>query len=517
MAGEVRTMLHAERAGHKMTNQEKKALLMRLMAAAGKSGWTGGADASKTVEFVHWAEDENVEFTEKNGTAIDIKALMVDQPDEKTVIVTQADDMADDTNEMEEDDEDEKPKSGQGMANRIKRLEASIEQLRRAPAPRAAAPAVEAHTGEEIMFMDRCKKGRTVFRSLDSLRGFGHVLRNVGYKCIGEHERAHNEKKSLLEHMDRCGLDAKAYATTPLASGGALVPESYLADIINNVEEYGIARKLCRVIAMTSSKVTMPRRKGTHKVYYPEEGGTMTDESMAWDNVILSAKMGTIMTRASRQILMDSAIDLVDDTAREIARAIALIEDNSLFFGDGSTGPANDYMPGVIGIATQFGATATSDLRSVTGGGTAAAHTGAHLASFIGKVPSYARVSPVIVTSPELHSDIFDRLAITDIGGMAQVDYEAGMIGRYRGIPIMGTPVFPSVGDAGGARIDALAGDFSRAVRLGDHMSLEIATSEDRFFDTNQLAIRGLVRHDINVHDLGSATEKSPVVALYQN
>jgi len=36
-------------------------------------------------------------------------------------------------------------------------------------------------------------------------------------------------------------------------------------------------------------------------------------------------------------------------------------------------------------------------------------------------------------------------------------------------------------------------------------------------FSENQIAIKGTLRHDINVHDLGSATVKSPFCVLVGN
>lgn len=496
------------------------------MKTAEKDGWTGGSDLKNARKFLRWYESDDGPLTdyEFQGEKVDVKALVIEQPAANQVVVTEVDDDApEDTNEMGEEMEDEEPKAVQrsapNLANELKKCKADLEAFRlqfREFQKNAGKPTVSVKTGEELRYEDRAKKGRTAFRNLDAAKGFGHVLRVVGFKATGDLEASQAERKRLMEHLDKTGLNTKAYATTPLVSGGALVPEQYMADVINNVEQFGIARQLARVVTMTSDKLTRPRKTGLLQVFYPDEGGSISEDQLDWDNVTLAAKMGAVLTRASRQILQDSAIDLIDDTAQEIARAIAYVEDNTLFYGDGTTGTDNEYIPGVSGIINKFGGTATTDSRSHTGGDTADAHDAADLASWVGLLPGYARQSPVIVTSAELHSIIFDRLAINDVGGLTQSEYEAGMVGRYRGIPILTSQVFPSTVDASGDRVDALCGDFSRCAMLGDRMTLEIATSEERYFDTAQIAIRGLVRHDINVHDLGSTTTKSPVVALYQ-
>ena len=499
----------------------------RAQRAAKAHGWTGGVGVAKADEFAKWAEEKGLVF-EDDGSPIDLKSLVVEQPDAATVVITEVEDEdpVDDENEMEDEDDEEKRSAAElrnevkTLRKQVKKYEASHEVIQSQIADlskRAGRPAVKVKSGEELRYEDRAKKGRTAFRNYDAAKGFGHILKSVGHRTVGDIEAATAERKALAEHLDRSGIDSKAYATTPIASGGALVPEEYMADVINNVEDFGVTRQLVRVISMNSSRLVRPVKTGLLPVYYPDEGGAITEAQNTWSNVTLAPKMGAVLTRASRQILDDSAISLIDDAAQEMARAIAYVEDNTLFYGDGTTGTDNEYIPNVTGIIDQFGSTATDDSRSSTGGGTALAHTGAQLAAWIGKVPQYARQNAVIVTSAELHSAIFDRLAINDIGGMTQSDYEAGMIGRYRGIPILPSQVFPNTTDAGDGRVDALVGDFSRAAMLGDRMSLEIATSEDRYFDSAQIAIRALVRHDINVHDLGATDAKSPVVALYQN
>ena len=499
------------------------------MKAAEADGWTGGTALKNAKKFLSWFEkDYDGPGYEYDGNVVDVKALVVEQPDAATVVITEVEDdaPADDQNEMDEAEDDEEKRSASTLATEVKSLRkqvrkyvadlelqrGQIEQLKRS----SGRPTVKVKSGEELRYEDRVKRGSAAFRNYDAAKGFSHILRGVGFRTIGDIEAANSERKALLDHLDRTGIDSKAYATTPVASGGALVTEEYMADVINNVEQFGVARQLARVITMNTARLVRPVKTGLLPVYYPDEGGTITEAQNTWSNVTLAPKMGAVLTRASRQILDDSAISLIDDAAQEMARAIAYVEDNTLFYGDGTTGTDNEYIPGVSGIINQFGTTATSDARSLTGGDTSLAHTGANLAAWVGKVPQYARQNAVIVTSAELHSAIFDRLAINDIGGMTQADYEAGMIGRYRGIPILPSQVFPSTTDASGDRVDALVGDFSRCAMLGDRMSLEIQTSEDRYFDSAQIAIRALVRHDINVHDLGSTTDKSPVVALYQ-
>ncbi|HSG60845.1 MAG TPA: phage major capsid protein, partial [Pseudomonadales bacterium] len=62
--------------------------------------------------------------------------------------------------------------------------------------------------------------------------------------------------------------------------------------------------------------------------------------------------------------------------------------------------------------------------------------------------------------------------------------------------------------------IVALFGDLSLASMMGSRRDITFAISSDRFFEYDQLAIKGTQRYDIKVHDLGDATTAGPIVAL---
>jgi len=57
-------------------------------------------------------------------------------------------------------------------------------------------------------------------------------------------------------------------------------------------------------------------------------------------------------------------------------------------------------------------------------------------------------------------------------------------------------------------------GDFNGGSMLGDRRQLTIATSEHRYFDTDQLAIRATNRLCINVNGDGRASTFGPIVSL---
>ena len=57
-------------------------------------------------------------------------------------------------------------------------------------------------------------------------------------------------------------------------------------------------------------------------------------------------------------------------------------------------------------------------------------------------------------------------------------------------------------------------GDLRLAATMGERRGIRVKTSDDRYFEYDQIGIQATERVDINVHDLGDATTAGPLVAL---
>jgi HK97 family phage major capsid protein len=57
-------------------------------------------------------------------------------------------------------------------------------------------------------------------------------------------------------------------------------------------------------------------------------------------------------------------------------------------------------------------------------------------------------------------------------------------------------------------------GDLSLAARMGERRGIRVKTSDDRYFEYDQIGIQATERVDVNVHDVGDATTAGPIVAL---
>ena len=60
-------------------------------------------------------------------------------------------------------------------------------------------------------------------------------------------------------------------------------------------------------------------------------------------------------------------------------------------------------------------------------------------------------------------------------------------------------------------------GDLALASTMGDRRGIRFRLSEDRYWELDQIGVKGTERFDIINHDIGDNTTAGPVVALIGN
>lgn len=471
---------------------------------AGYAGDEGDCDAIKS--FV----SEHVEFTDASGKVIDQSNLEVieDAPKVRKSIKLAAD-------AQPSQDGGDTSKTTSVRLDDVSAIVADAVTKAVGSAikrPGLSDTPVSVRTVEEALYESEMNMGKTAFKSFEKASAWrDSFLANViGNSPLPSHQNHPNVQAARKRLADR-GV-TKAYATSPNAAGGALVPTEFYADLIRNVSEYGAIRRLAKVVPMSEGSQIHPVMTGRHTLSYPTEGAAITQSNgVTYSNVQLNAKDGSIIVKVSRRLVQDAALSFMDEAFREIARAVAYTEDYCGFVANGEAAFGN--MTGIVQRFLTLGVTAAAS--RVAGGGNWAAHTQPNLSQLIGTVPDYARARAVFTCTPEA-TQIFHRLAMGQGGVTYAETIGGGYVMKYFGHPIIENNVMNATADTGTTTIDIMFGDFSRAILLGDRMGLEIDVSEQRYWDENSIGIRGVVRHDINVHDVGSTTARGPVAYLYQ-
>lgn len=292
-------------------------------------------------------------------------------------------------------------------------------------------------------------------------------------------------------------------------AGGSLVPIEFRAELISLIENYGVFRKWADNWPMTRDTLLVPRRTGGLTVYYPGEGGSITPSTASFDNVELRAQKFATLTTTSMELVEDAAIDIGDRIAFEMAWAFAKAEDNNGFLGDGTS-----TYGGYVGVKNRFGVTAATYAGITTGTGTG--WSGLVLTDFegvVGKLPAFADSDNCAwFCHRTFYHTIMVKLMLAAGGTQAYEIYNGLRRPMFLGYPVVWTQAMPS--SSASADLPCHFGDLSLAAAFGDRRQIAIATSEHANFSTDELAIRGTQRVDINVHDIGNSSVAGPLVTL---
>lgn len=293
-------------------------------------------------------------------------------------------------------------------------------------------------------------------------------------------------------------------------AGGAYVPEETSQRIIDLRESYGVFRQNTFIEPMARETKNIVREVSGPTAYFVGEGVELTESDIAVDLVKLVAKKLAVRTRVSSELEEDSMIDIGDRFADRAAWALALKEDQTGFNGDGTS-----TYGGLQGISNKFtNNTGFAGVLQTTDIDTYAEVTNIHLGNLMALLPGYV-VNPKWFVSRAAWAAMFQRLAIA-AGGNTVQNIEGGFGMFYMGFPIVISQVMNATlsGDITADTVMVLFGDLALASTLGDRRGMVLKRSDEKHWETDEIALKLTERMDINVHNIGDATDAGAVVAM---
>jgi HK97 family phage major capsid protein len=302
---------------------------------------------------------------------------------------------------------------------------------------------------------------------------------------------------------DRYG--AKAHGEVNNSLGGFLVPDELEQAIIDLRAQFGKFRANTRVLNMSRDTLLINRIAGGLTASFVGEGSSISETDASFDQVSLVARKAATLTKYSRELAEDSVVNLGDFLAGEVARAFANAEDEAGFNGDGTSGNG-----GIVGLKNAVGSAGQK-----TGSGNAYSElTLADLTGTVGLAPEFvfSQGTPKWYMSTQFyHTVVLDLLA--DAGGNTNLTLAGGVaVPSLFGYEVVLTDVMPKT--EANSQICAYFGALELGATMGDRRPTEIAVSEDRFFEADQIGVRGTTRFDINCHDVGDSSTAGAIVAL---
>ena len=332
-------------------------------------------------------------------------------------------------------------------------------------------------------------------------------------KHLKDAETAHSLGQFFLGSMgnksaqqwvsDRYG--AKAHGEVNNSLGGFLVPDELEQAIIDLRAQFGKFRANTRVLNMSRDTLLINRIAGGLTASFVGEGSSISETDASFDQVSLVARKAATLTKYSRELAEDSVVNLGDFLAGEVARAFANAEDEAGFNGDGTSSNG-----GIVGLKNAVGSAGQK-----TGSGNAYSElTLADFTGTVGLAPEYvfSQGNPKWYMSTQFyHTVVLDLLA--DAGGNTNLTLAGGVaVPSLFGYEVVLADVLPKT--EANSQLCAYFGALELGATMGDRRPTEIAVSEDRFFEADQIGVRGTTRFDINCHDVGDSSTAGAIVAL---
>jgi HK97 family phage major capsid protein len=302
---------------------------------------------------------------------------------------------------------------------------------------------------------------------------------------------------------DRYGV--KAHGETNNSLGGFLVPDELEQAIIDLRAQFGKFRANTRVLNMSRDTLLINRIAGGLTASFVGEGSSISETDASFDQVSLVARKAATLTKYSRELAEDSVVNLGDFLAGEVARAFANTEDEAGFNGDGTSGNG-----GIVGLKNAVGSAG----QNTGSGNNFAALTLADLTDTVGLAPEFvfSQGTPKWYMSTQFYHTVVLKLLNAAGGNTSQLLADGVTVPSLFGYEVVLTDVMPKSSAA--STICAYFGALELGATMGDRRPTEIAVSEDRFFEADQIGVRGTTRFDINCHDVGDGSTAGAIVAL---
>ncbi|MGW9058905.1 phage major capsid protein [Streptomyces sp. NPDC055733] len=354
--------------------------------------------------------------------------------------------------------------------------------------------------GEDIKRPDLRAKTPDPYANVDAtVQGRGLYNRNAeGAKYDGQYTSAGELFRNIARRNELSAEDStklaglKNYSSDIPSDGGYLIPETLRSELLRVSLETSVVRPRARVIPMETLRVPFPAIDSTSNAnsvyggivgYWTEESGQLTESQAKFSRIVLEARKLTGFAKVPSELMQDSLVSFDAFIGQMFPEALSFFEDTAFLTGDGVGKP--------LGVLN--GAAAVSVTRATSS-----------QIQFADVVNMYARMLPqslsraVWLASPSAIPQLAN-LAMTRgtdgiaspplwlTNGQAVDSLPMNILGR----PVVITEKVPTLGSAG----DLALVDFGFYL-IGDRQAMQARQSEERFFETDEIAFRIIERVD---------------------
>lgn len=169
-------------------------------------------------------------------------------------------------------------------------------------------------------------------------------------------------REDFINHLRGRQMIHNVLSTTPGSDGGYLVPEEFEHQIITDLANENVFRKLAKVITCEHDR-KIPV-SATHSVaQWTDENAAYTESNPTFDQTELDAYKLTDLCRVSDELLQDSMFDIESYLSGEFARAFGIKEEEAFCVGNGTKKPTGLFTAngGQVGVTTAGATAITAD------------------------------------------------------------------------------------------------------------------------------------------------------------
>ena len=127
-------------------------------------------------------------------------------------------------------------------------------------------------------------------------------------------------------------------ATQTTASGGGLIPQDFVAEMIELLRAETVIRGGgARILPMPNGNLTIPRMRGAATAQWQTEVADMTESDQAFDDIQFTAHKLTALTAVSNDLIRRAPLSVEAIVREDLSRQLALAEDLAFLTSDGTS------------------------------------------------------------------------------------------------------------------------------------------------------------------------------------
>lgn len=327
------------------------------------------------------------------------------------------------------------------------------------------------------------KRGRFVS---DACARYLAAIAIVGAEKHGKLGHVSDRATVVGRALDALGMEQR----TALTTSDIPLPATYAAEVVELVWIYGQARQYGTVYPLGSGSVNLPQLTTSPAFGFIDASGTVTEKSPQFANKTFAAHKAGGIIRIPAELEADSIVPLGNFLGGYIAREMAKIEDLTYFAADGSS--TYKLQKGMTKAALD----ASNNLTLATGLMSPNDITIAHMRNLRAKVAASALPGAAYYMNATMEAKLIS------FNSTANGKVYMPMTSRgptLDGYPVRWVDVLPVFDESDHADQLQLCFGDARYHYLGVRGDIQIETSADVYFATDEIAIRALERFHVEL------------------